>query len=158
MLWTDIKDTGNGLFDPWEELDRMNRILLRWVSQPSYDAPVVNLWVAPDKAVVTAEIPGINQDEIEISVVGKSLTLRGSRKAEELKENDSYHRRERWDGRFSRTIELPFNVELDKVHARVSKGILSITLPRVDVSNNKIEAINNSYCIYPKYIFTHMIF
>jgi HSP20 family protein len=136
MLWT-IKDTGNGLFDPWEELDRMNRILLRWVSEPSYDFPAVNLWVAPDKSVVTAEIPGVNPEEVELSIVGKSLTIRGSRKTDESEENNSYHKRERWYGKFSRTIELPFDVEPDKVEARFSKGLLSITLPRVEAEKPK---------------------
>jgi len=115
----------------------MNRILLRWVSEPSYDFPAINLWVTPDKSVVTAEIPGVNPDEVEISIVGKSLTLRGSRKTDELEKDNSYHRRERWHGKFSRTIELPFNVELDKVEARFSKGLLSITLPRVEAERPK---------------------
>jgi HSP20 family protein len=77
-------------------------------------------------------LPGIDPNAIDISVVGKTLTLRGSRKPEEFKENESYHRRERWHGQFTKTIELPFDIDSGKVDAQYRKGILRITLPRAE--------------------------
>jgi HSP20 family protein len=59
------------------------------------------------------------------------------RKADELGDDESYHRRERWAGQFSKTIELPFNVQAEKVEAKFSKGILSITLPRAEAEKPK---------------------
>jgi HSP20 family protein len=87
--------------------------------------------------VVTTEIPGIDPGSIEISVAGSTLTVRGSREPESPGEGESYHRRERWYGKFSKTIELPFAIEKDRVDARFSKGILSITLPRSEAEKPK---------------------
>jgi HSP20 family protein len=80
--------------------------------------------------VVTAELPGFNPDDVEVSVVQNTLTLRGSRTPEELKQGETYHRRERWNGKFVRTLELPFEVDHDKVEAQFRNGVLSIRLPR----------------------------
>jgi HSP20 family protein len=94
--------------------------------------PATNVWVSENSAVVTTEVPGIDPIALEISVVKDSLTLRGSRKAEELKEGEAYHRQERWNGQFTRTLELPFPVDADKVEARFAKGVLYISLPRAE--------------------------
>ena len=136
MLWTDI-NYNNGLLDPWREFERMNRALSRLSGSTSHEFPPLNMWVDADSAIVTSEIPGIEASDIDISVIGKRLTLRGLRKADELGDDESYHRRERWAGQFSKTIELPFNVQAEKVEAKFSKGILSITLPRAEAEKPK---------------------
>jgi HSP20 family protein len=110
----------------------MQRAVSRWASPPSVDFPAVNVWVSGDEAVVTTEIPGVDPQSIDISVVGKTLTIRGSRDPEELKEGESYHRRERWLGRFTKTVEMPFLIEASKVEANFSKGILHIKTPRAE--------------------------
>ena len=89
-------------------------------------------------------IPGISPEDIEISVVGKSLTLRGTRRADDLKDEEAYHRRERWHGQFSKTIELPFNVEAGKVNASFKKGVLYITLPRAEEEKPKTIHIKSA--------------
>jgi HSP20 family protein len=136
MLWTEGFGTfGSGL-DPWAQFERMenemNRVLSRFASPSVGEFPAVNIWADTDETVVTTEIPGIDPKTIDISVVGKTLTIKGSRDAETAKDNESYHRRERWYGQFSRTIELPFSIETDKVNARFGKGILYMTLPRAE--------------------------
>ncbi len=131
MLWSDLERIGR-LMDPWSEFERMNRALSRWVSPSTIEFPAVNVWVAGDTAVVTTEVPGIDPNAIDISVVGKTLTLRGSREPEQFTENESYHRRERWHGQFTKTIELPFDIDSGKVDAQYRKGILRITLPRAE--------------------------
>jgi HSP20 family protein len=136
MLWADIERT-NGLLDPWKEFERLNRMISGLVSGPRYEFPPVNTWIDTDAAVVTAELPGLEADDIQISVVGKSLTIRGERKAEEAGENDVCYRRERWSGKFSRTIELPFNIQADAVEAKFSRGVLSIRLPRAEAEKPK---------------------
>jgi len=110
----------------------MNR-LFSGVSQPfSQDFPAINVWSGGDEILVSAEVPGAEPDAMDISVVGESLTLSGVRKAETLKEGENYHRQERSTGRFSRTLQLPFRVQSDKVKARYEKGILHISLPRAE--------------------------
>jgi HSP20 family protein len=88
--------------------------------------------VGADQAVVTTELPGVDRETIDVSVSGNVLTLKGSRNPEELKEDESYHRRERWHGEFSKTLDLPFDIEVQKVEAKFSKGILTVTLPRAE--------------------------
>jgi HSP20 family protein len=135
MLWTEFNN--NTFIDPWRDFERLNRMFSRFPSQRPCEFPALNLWVDSDLSIVTTEIPGIKPDDIDISVIGKSLTLRGTRKADDLKENEAFHRRERWHGNFSKTIELPFRVETSQVKATFKKGILSITLPRVDEEKPK---------------------
>jgi HSP20 family protein len=131
MLLSDLERLGR-FWDPWREFERMQRTLSRWTYPSTIDFPAVNVWVAGDTAVVTSELPGIDAEAIDISVVGKSLTLRGYRDPEELKQDESYHRRERWSGQFTKTIEMPFNIDGAKVDAKFTKGILQITLPRAE--------------------------
>jgi HSP20 family protein len=97
---------------------------------PSY--PAINVWTNEDGVVVTAEIPGVSPDDIEISVVGDTLTLTGQRAQDELGEDGVYHRRERRYGRFNRSVRLPFPTQPDQVEAVFDKGVLSVTLPRLE--------------------------
>jgi HSP20 family protein len=97
---------------------------------PSF--PAINVWLSEEGAVVTAELPGVKPEDLDISVVGETLTLTGSRQPEELKEGEKYHRRERRFGKFTRTFQLPFTVEASKVDAKFDKGILHIALPRAE--------------------------
>ncbi len=139
MLWTNLRNF-NGFLDPWREFERINRGLPAFRAHATCEFPAVNSWVSQDDTVITTEIPGIEPEDIDISVAGRSVTLRGSRKAAELKEGESYHRRERWNGKFSKKIELPYNVETGKISAKFTKGILSITLPRAEAERpRKIE-------------------
>ena len=127
-------------YTPWQEMERMRREMDRVFSNfyasprsrvaPSF--PAINVWTNQDGAVITAELPGVNPDDIDISVVGDTLTLTGWRQPEELKEGEKYHRRERGYGKFTRTFQLPFSVEGDRVEAMFSKGVLHLSLPRAE--------------------------
>jgi HSP20 family protein len=93
--------------------------------------PLINGWVNDDGLIVTAEIPGVEPEDIEISIIDESLIISGSRDDEELAENSQYIRRERPSGKFSRTIELPFQIDVDAVQAQFQNGLLRIELPRI---------------------------
>lgn len=141
MVWT---RNGSWFWDPWEEFDRMKRMMSGFSPQETSEFPAINVWVSSDDTVVTTEIPGVDPDKIEISVTGRTVTLRGSRKADGIKEGQSYHRRERWSGEFSKAIELPFNIDAEKVSAKFRKGILYLTLPRAEAEKpRKIEITSN---------------
>jgi HSP20 family protein len=136
MLWTEGFGTfGTGL-DPWADLERMenemNRVLSRFASPSAGEFPAVNVWADTEEAVVTSEMPGIDPRTLDISVAGKTLTLRGSREAGQVVAGESFHRRERWCGRFSRIVELPFTVDAGKVKADFRKGVLHVSLPRAE--------------------------
>jgi len=129
-----------------ERLQRdMNRLLAgtsRWPGSgtaPSY--PAMNVWTDQDGVVVTAELPGINPEDMDISVKNETLTVQGYRAPDEVQEGETYHRRERGSGRFTRSLQLPFQVESGKVAASYQKGVLTITLPRAQADKPKKIAI-----------------
>jgi len=126
--------------NPWRDMDRLQREMNRLFEDyypanrtrraPSY--PALNVWSSEDGLVVTAEVPGIRSEDIDISVVGDTLTLSGTRKADELTENGRYHRQERGNGGFHRALQLPFPVDVAKVEAAFQNGVLNIRLPRAE--------------------------
>jgi len=141
MLWTEGLGTFARGVDPWAQMQRieneMNRVLSRYASPSTSEFPAVNIWVDGDIAMVTTEIPGIDPERIDISVVGKTLVIRGSREPEAIGEGEAYHRRERWYGQFAKSVEMPFQISPEKVEAKFSKGVLTITLPRAEADKPK---------------------
>jgi HSP20 family protein len=97
----------------------------------------MNVWANDDSAFITAEVPGTKAEDIDISVVDDVLTLSGSRDPDELEEGMNVHRRERGYGKFTRTIQLPFNVDVNQVEATFKTGVLQITLPRAEADKPK---------------------
>lgn len=94
--------------------------------------PAVNMWQGENSVAVTAELPGVETDDIEISVKDDTLTLTGERKMPEVGDKAVWHMRERPFGRFVRTVQLPFRVDADKVEARFTNGVLQIEMKRPD--------------------------
>ena len=131
----------------WEEMERLQRRIDSLMGQryrPAPTFPAMNIWTNDEGAVVSAEIPGINIDELDISVVGQTLTLSGSRPLDDTGENARYHRQERGYGNFTRSIELPFQVEADKVEAAYKNGVLKISLPRSATDKPKKIAVKTA--------------
>ncbi len=118
----------------WREMHRlqheMDRLFTGRDLPFSGNNPAVNIWTGEDDMIVTLEMPGVDLEDIDISVTGDTLTIKGSRTSDELKEGEMYHRRERAYGRFHRTVYLPFRVDAAKVEAKYEKGVLNIVLPR----------------------------
>ena len=110
----------------------------------SPDFPAINIWSNEEGAVLTAEIPGVNPDEIDISVVGQTLTIVGNRKTENMGSEIHYHRQERLHGEFARSLELPFSIDAGKVKATFEKGILNIVLPRTEAEKPKKITVKTS--------------
>ena len=131
MLLTELENIGSFL-DPWKDFERMNRTFLRNSLSRSREFPLINLWKDRDSATITSEIPGLEKSEIEITVVGRNISIKGSRIPEELPEGESYHRKERWYGKFNRTIEMPFIIDAEKVSAQYSLGILNVHVERAE--------------------------
>lgn len=91
--------------------------------------PLLNVRKLEDAFVVTAEIPGMNTDDLSINVHGDTLTVKGTRKPDTASPDAAYHRRERPAGEFQRSITLPSRVEPDSVTATYKTGILTVNLP-----------------------------
>lgn len=140
----------NDLFGSLRDMQRLqnslNRLLTASVPlEASAEFPPINVWTSENGAIVRAEIPGVAPEDVDISLVNDTLTLRGSRNPEELKEGESRHRQERGYGQFARSLQLPFGVEADHVQARFSNGVLQITLPRAEAEKpRRISVVSES--------------
>lgn len=128
----------------WREMDQlqqeMNRLMEsslwpRTIRSRSY--PSINLWASDDAQVITAEIPGIDPDQIDIEVSADTLTISGERIPGIKEEGMHYHRQERRFGKFNRTIQLPFMVDPNQVSASLKNGILEIRLVRAEADKPK---------------------
>ena len=87
--------------------------------------------------IVTAELPGIDPKDIDISLEGNVLTLRGEKKEESEKKDKNYHRVERRYGSFVRSLTLPAEVNADKIEADYRNGLLEVTLPKSETVKPK---------------------
>jgi HSP20 family protein len=92
--------------------------------------PAINLTEEGNHLYVRAELPGVDPESLDISVIEGKLIIRGERKIEEEDQKTSYHRREREAGFFRRTIAIPMKVDSGKVSANMKNGVLTITLPK----------------------------
>lgn len=122
----------------WASLDRLRQEiqeLLGSRESTGYTAradglfPATNIYDAPDSLYLTAELPGVREKDLDVSVQGNQVVLRGQRSIE-YPESASVHRRERQPGAFHRSLELPFAVDGDKVEASYRNGVLTLRLPK----------------------------
>ena len=94
--------------------------------------PAVDMYQTADDVVVKMAIPGIKPEDVQISVTGDTLTIKGEMKAETDNQEKAYHIREQRWGSFERTITLPTAVRSDKAQAEFENGVLNITLPKAE--------------------------
>jgi HSP20 family protein len=93
-------------------------------------SPALDVSETDDAVVVDVEIPNIDPKDLEISITGDVLTIRGEKKDETEHKGRNYHRVERRYGTFTRTLTLPAAVDADKVEARAKLGVLTVRLPK----------------------------
>ena len=113
---------------------------LRLAAPPEF--PLMNIWAGADGVVITAEIPGVVPEELDIAVHLNTVTLRGSRPPEPMDDAAVAHRRERMTGVFARNLVLPFRVDGDSATAKFRNGVLRLDLPRPEA--DKPHKINVS--------------
>ena len=107
----------------------------------SLEAPAVDVYEQKDDLIVKAEIPGLTKDEIDISLDGSTLTIKGEKKKEEEVKEDDYYRCERSYGAFARSIDLPVAVQTDKVNASFKNGVLEIRLPKTEEAKKSVVKV-----------------
>jgi len=96
-----------------------------------------------DKEIkVSAELPGMDEKDVEVLLERDSLTIKGEKKDEKEDRGDDYHRLERSYGTFSRTLHLPEEVEPEKITADFKKGVLTVHIPKTDKSKTESKKIN----------------
>jgi HSP20 family protein len=99
--------------------------------------PALDVFEKDNKLVVKAEIPGMKEEDIDVSVVGDTLTIKGERKAETEVKDEDYYRCERSYGSFFRSIPLPSAVDANKIEASYENGVLEVTLPKTAAAKRK---------------------
>ena len=129
-------------YNPLRELrtmqEQMNRLLnVSWNHDISGEdlkegiwQPSVDIYETADSIVIKAELPGIDQNDIDVKIEENTLTLKGERKHEGEVKKENYHRIERYFGSFQRSFSLPATIDQENVVATSEKGILTITLPK----------------------------
>jgi HSP20 family protein len=131
-----------------DEVDRLFEDFFRgwgrspWVGRGLVTAgqeflPSVDLREGVQEFTVTAEIPGLSKEELNVTITEDSVTLKGERKEESEKEKASYHYKETAYGAFQRVIPLPAKIKPDEAKARLKDGVLTLTLPKAEASKGK---------------------
>lgn len=136
-------------WDPFKDLlsiqERMNRLFEAALSRSDVAAlgdyaawvPLADVYETEENLVIFIELPGLREDEIDISISGNTLTIRGERKMDKELQKESYHQIERAYGAFSRRLDIPPGMETGKVSASFKDGILTLSVPRREASQPK---------------------
>ncbi len=129
-------------WDPFRELatlrDKMNRLFEDTFTSRGEErelvsgtwTPSVDIYVTDGEIVLNAEVPGIDEKDIEVKIEDNTLSIKGERKFEKETTEENYHRIERSYGSFYRSFTLPRNIEQDKIQAEHANGVLKISMPK----------------------------
>src|ERR1700739_2672474 len=135
-VWQSFRGEMDRLFDRvgsgfgFPALRRMLDIEPAWRNSLGFSTPAIDMSEDEKAYKISAELPGIDAKDIDVSVSGDTLVLRGEKRQEKEKKDQNYHFSERVYGSVQRSFQLPSTVDRDKVAADFSKGVLTITLPK----------------------------
>ena len=96
----------------------------------SFWTPAMDVYETKDELVVHCEVPGLKQEDINVTVHDNTLVVEGERKQSSEVKEDNYYRMERWAGKFYRAIDLPHTVDAEKIRAIYESGVLKVMLPK----------------------------
>jgi len=120
-------------FEPWPYVDLLQRELNQTADRKATAewAPAVDIFEDKDRFVLHADVPGVNPEDVEISLEDGVLTVSGARNAGTIGEDTDVRRTERQTGRFSRRFTLPESTDADHVTAKISNGVLEVLIPKL---------------------------
>ena len=128
-----VTPTFHSIFDFENDIDDLFGNLLRTgLSVRDREYPSIDLAEHENNSVVVAEMPGVRKEDLKVSVQDNVLTISGDRKGANLPEGSGWIRNEISTGKFSRTIELPHDVNAAEISAELNNGVLRITLPKAE--------------------------
>jgi HSP20 family protein len=143
-------------WEPFRELSDMRRMMDRMFDEPFFKAVdwprgangtynlALDVAEQADAYVVKASTPGVNPEDVEITLNDNTLTIKGETKADTAFKDEEYHVRERRYGSFMRTITLPVTVDADKVEATHENGVLTLRLPKAEAVKPKKIAVKST--------------
>jgi HSP20 family protein len=103
-----------------------------WLSRSARSDLALDVYETGDKLVVKAALPGIKPEDVDITIDGSTLAIKGEYKAEEVQKENQYHRRELRSGSFERVITLPDRFQTEKAEASFENGLLTLTIPKAE--------------------------
>lgn len=137
-------------WSPWREIERLRRIMeeafdefLTETSKPARRregfelVPSMDVYDAGDRIVVRVELPGVKKEDVEVTVKGRELVIKGEKKKEEEYKDENFYYSERVFGKFTRSVTLPVDVKVNEVKATFKNGVLEIELPKVEEARAK---------------------
>ena len=127
----DIQSEVNRLFDTF-----FGRSAPQGVPERAW-APAADMYETKDELIIKADLPGMSEKDVQVSITGDLLSLKGQRMEAEDVKPEQYFRAERWAGRVERVFQLPIPVQADKVRASYREGVLTVTLPKVEAVKPK---------------------
>ncbi|HXZ53443.1 MAG TPA: Hsp20/alpha crystallin family protein [Burkholderiales bacterium] len=145
----EIQKAPSRMLSPFEGFDRMfdeflGRGWMRpfrrdWLAFPEFEItmPKVDVIDRDEEVVVRAEVPSVKKEDIEISISGNLVTIKGETKKEEKEEKGDYYRAEISRGSFSRMVSLPADVDESKAKAALKDGVLELTLPKIEKAKRR---------------------
>jgi HSP20 family protein len=136
---------------PWHELETLSDPMRRWLDHPAFGAslvksplfseadwfPAVELVEEDGEFVLTAELPGLSKDDVDLSVDDNVLTLKGEKKTEREEAHGRTHLRERVYGTFERSFTLPRNVDAGKIRADFHDGLVEVHMPKGEEAKSR---------------------
>ncbi|ADC71872.1 heat shock protein Hsp20 [Thioalkalivibrio sp. K90mix] len=130
--------TGDPLLRMHQEMDRMFDQFLGRVPGSALAGRTGSLWLKPSVDIaegrkayrISVEVPGISEDEIDLSIDGDDLIISGEKRQEHEEDEEGYHRIERSYGQFRRVLSLPGDADTDRISARFKNGVLDVQVPR----------------------------
>jgi HSP20 family protein len=135
-VWQSFRSEMDRLFDRFgtgfgfPSLRRMFDVETPWRSSFSFSMPAIDMSEDEKAYKISAELPGLDSKDIDVSVTGDMLVLKGEKRQEKEEKDKNYHFSERAYGSFQRAFELPASIDRGKITADFSKGVLTITLPK----------------------------
>ncbi len=153
-------------YDPFRDLrtlqEEVNRLFSTNLTRAFGDegigrgawAPSVDIYENKDQIVLEAELPGMKQDDFDLSIENNVITLRGERRFEKTDETDNYHRVERSYGSFTRSFTLPQTVSAEGATAEYNNGVLRVTLPKREETKSRRIQVTGAGSSAPKTIET----
>jgi len=142
--WNPTGDLTSGLFDMQRDINRMFDTFFRGGMQDEGNifqtgwTPAIDIAEYEREYHVRVELPGISKKDVNLTMQGNILTIRGEKKQLEDPKNVNLHRSERWFGTFQRSFALPSTVQSDKIEASYENGVLTITCPKAEEAIPKV--------------------
>lgn len=131
------RDALNPFAELQEEVNRLFDVSSSRVGGDVVWAPSLDIYEEKDNLVVKADLPGLKEDEVDISIQGDTLILRGERRQESEVKERGFYRCERAYGSFQRTVTLPYPVDQGKAKATYKNGVLEVRLPKAEEAKQK---------------------